>query len=105
MPSDDTQSHVDHLRMEQDHVRWSADHMRALSVLRRVEAHLYAHEAHSMLHRAEIARHDEALQHGNVHLGTPQAGEHMTMGADHADKSRNHSKLMEAIFALEKDIG
>jgi hypothetical protein len=105
MSTDDTQAHIDHLRWEQDHLRWSADHMRAMSVLRRLEAHLYDHEAHTMLHRAESARHDETLRHGNAHLPTPQAGEHKTMGADHADKSRNHSKLMEAIFALEKDLG
>ena len=105
MTTDNTQAHIDHLRMEQDHVRWSADHMRALSVLRRVEAHLYAHEAHTMLHRVEIASHDETLRHGNAHLPTAQAGGHKSMGADHADQSRNHSKLMEAIFALEKDLG
>ena len=77
--------------------------MRALSVLRRLEAHLYSHEVHILLHRAEVARHDETLQHGDAHLPTPQAGEHESMGAHHADESRNHSKLMEAIFALEKD--
>jgi hypothetical protein len=105
MSTDDTQAHIDHLRSEQDHLQWSADHMRALSVLRRLEARLYDHEAHTMLHRAESARHDEALRHGNTHLPAPKAGEHKTMGAEHADKSRHHSKLMEAIFALEKDLG
>ena len=103
MTTDDTHAHIDHLRWEQDHLRWSADHMRALCVLRRLEAHLYAHEAHIMLHRAEAARHDETLNHGNAHLPKSQAGEHETMGTQHADESRNHSKLMEAIFALEKD--
>ena len=102
MGTDDTQAHTDHLRWEQDHLQWSADHLRALSVLRRLEAHLYAHEAHTMLHRAEIARHDETLSHGKAHVPMPPAGEHKTMGAEHADKSRNHSKLMEAIFSLEK---
>ena len=107
MGTDDTQTHIDHLRWEQDHLQWSADHLRALSVLRRLEAHLYAHEAHTMLHRAEIARHDETLQHGEAHLPkreAGQAGDHKTLGAQHADQSRNHSKLMEAIFALEKDL-
>ena len=72
MGTDDTQTHIDHLRWEQDHLQWSADHLRALSVLRRLEAHLYAHEAHTMLHRAEIARHDETLSHGKAHLPIPR---------------------------------
>ena len=105
MSADKSQAHIEHLRMEQDHLRWSADHMRALSLLRRLEAHLYDHEAHTMLHRAEIAGHNEMLDHGDAHLPGQNAGDHKTMGAHHADASRNHSKLIEAIFALEKHLG
>jgi hypothetical protein len=105
MSSDDTKTHIDHLRWEQDHLRWSADHMKALAVLRRLEAHLYAHEAHTMLHRLEIAHHDETMHHGSAHLPTPNAGEHEAMGVEHADASRHHSKLIEAILALEKNLG
>jgi hypothetical protein len=105
MNTEDRQAHLDHLRMEQDHAGWSADHLRALSVLRRLEAHLYDHEAHTVLHSAEMARHDEALSHGGTHMPPPKAGEHKAMGGQHTEKSRNHSKLMQAIFALEKDLG
>lgn len=97
-----TQAHADHLRWEQEHLQWSADHTRALAILRRIEAHLLAHEAEIITHRAEIVRHEEALEHGAAHASPPAPTDHETMGAKHASASSNHSRLVKAIFALEK---
>jgi hypothetical protein len=102
MNDGNTQAHTDHMRWEQEHLQWTADHTRALAILRRVEAHLLSHEAEFVAHRAEIVRHEEALEHGGAHGPAPSPDEHRALGAEHASASANHSKLMEAIFSLEK---
>jgi hypothetical protein len=76
--------------------------MRSHQRLRRVEAHLLSHEAEIVAHRAEIVRHEEALEYGGAHGPAPSPEEHETLGARHASAASNHSKLMEAIFALDK---
>jgi hypothetical protein len=97
-------AHKDHLRWEQEHLQWSADHARALAVLHRTEAHLLSHEAEIIAHRAEILRHEEALAHEGAQVAPPHE-EHEAVGARHASASVNHSKLIDAIFALEKVLG
>lgn len=90
-------AHTDHLAQSQDHFRWRREHMEALAILKRAEAAIFDHEA-------EIARHEEAINHGDAHADTLPAGEHDRFAKAHADGAENHDGLLAAIRALSQHL-
>jgi hypothetical protein len=55
-------------------------------------------------HDAEIARHEEAINHGDAHADAPPADEHARFAHGHAAGAEHHEALLEAIRALDAHI-